>query len=94
MWELSNKYSCDPCVVGFFGKYVRRILCHYFHGETDDGEETGFTITYFRNCLSDICYLCKILFALNYTRRIVSQLTLLCKMLRFLDRSTFCEVAA
>ena len=88
MWELSNKYSCDLYIVGSFGKYVRQILYHYFHGETEDGEETGFTISYFRNCRTYIRYFCKILFALNFSRRIVSQLTLLCKMLRFLDRST------
>lgn len=35
---------------GGWGGYVRRILCHYFHGEPEDGEEMGFTITYFRNC--------------------------------------------
>jgi hypothetical protein len=78
VWELSNKYSCDYVLWAFFGKYIRRILCHYFHGETEDGEETGFTISYFRNCRADIWYF----FARNCTTRIVSQLTFLYKMLR------------
>jgi len=82
------KYSCDLYIVSFFGNNVRRILCLYFHGETEDGEETGFTISYFRNCRADVWCFCKILYAWSCTARIVLQLTLLYKMLRFLDRST------